>query len=273
MRLSLRPSKTAMWRWLAADLREGCGRVGVDAASSAFKSYPLFRTCRYFGVDKSLAALLQGRRVHPEGIGLLSDLCRLDLPPASVDVCVSTYTLYRLPDGQRLVALRRLADIVHPDGLLIVELGNDGVFADELELLAHEFETAETFYFGNPLAQVYESWLERTGRVMPRSQQMGPNGRDRPRPARRRRGWRLLVLGSWLISLTEVRSPARSPRWNAYAYVRCTRRRGHRPDPLNLDDRRLIAEGVYDVEQHDEERSRSGHARRASLSPEPSSGG
>ena len=228
MRIARRPSKFVLWRFLEPDLRGIDGAVGVDAACATFKTYPLFHTASYYGVDLDLAAIRQGRREHPEAIGLVGDLTELDLPEASVDVCVSTNTFHWIRPDQRRAALERLARLVRADGWLLVEGPAD--FCDEsVGWLRGCFDDVDVRYFGNPLSCAYERWLEKRAYV------------ERGRglfAALRVAVAAFLGAGELLLQ--------RSRRGKRWAYIRCHRRRDAQPAAaFQIDESRRIEDGIY----------------------------
>ena len=228
MRIARRPSKFALWRFLEPDLGAAEGAVGLDAACAAFKMYPYFRTRTYIGVDVDLAAIEQGRREHPAGIGLHADLASLELPARSVDVCVSTNTFHWIPVDERLNALERLVGVVKSDGWLIVEV--PAPFAPQaIALLRSEFTDVDVRYFGNPLSLRYERWLDAHAYL------------------ERGRG----VLAVIRIAVASVLGAGEllfphSPRGKSWAYFRCRRRRQAGPTAeLQLDELRRVDDGIY----------------------------
>jgi hypothetical protein len=214
---------------LEADLRHAHGEVGFDAASAAFKTYPLFHTDRYFGIDVDRDAIEQGRRNHPEALGIVGDIATLDLPPRSVDVCVSTNTLHWLRPEQRREAERRLIELVKPDGLFVLECARDEMLAGTLGAVRAQFTDVDVRYFGIALSRRYESWLHRRAAL-----------EWRPGPMRVVRMGIAMVL-SW----AEFVLP-HSPATRGFAYIRARGRRVRGPvNPFEVDPARIVGDGIY----------------------------
>lgn len=214
---------------LEADLRDHPGEVGVDAASAAFKTYALFRTQRYYGIDIDLRALEIGRIEHPEAIGIVGDIAELELPSCSADVVVSTNTLHWLEPDQRRAAERRLIDLVKPDGVLVIECEKNELLAGTLEHIRQEYADVDVRYFGVWLSRKYEDWL---GARAALEWKQGPMRYVRVGVA--------MVL-SWLELLFPHCSATRG-----YAYIRARRRRGELTvQRFEVDPARLVGDGIY----------------------------
>jgi SAM-dependent methyltransferase len=229
VRVARRPSKFALWRMLEADLRDATGAVGLDAACAAFKTYPLFRTDRYYGVDVDRAAIEEGRRTHPEAVGVLGDLVSLDLPRRSVDVCVSTNTLHWMYPEDRREVERRLVDLVRPDGTLIVECERNDMLAGLLAHVHAEFDDVDVRYFGSWMARKYEAWLK-----------------DRSALEWRKGPMRTVRMGvAMVLSWVELVAP-HAAFGRGYVYIRARRRKDRSVvNEFVVDPARLIADGVY----------------------------
>jgi hypothetical protein len=228
VRIARRPSKFVLWRFLEADLRDIDGAVGIDAACATFKTFPLFRTASYYGIDLDLDAIRQGRREHPEAIGLVGDLAEIDLPRGSVDVCVSTNTFHWIPLDRRRLALERLADLVRADGSLILEAPIN--FCDDARaILSERFVNVDVRYFGNTLSYRYERWLIDRGFI------------------ERREGFfaAVRVATASLLGALELASQ-RSRRGKRWVYFRCRLRRdAPPPSEFRIDESRRLEDGVY----------------------------
>jgi hypothetical protein len=242
-----RASKVIMFSQLEADLAQFGGAVGVDAASATFKSMPMFRTERYYGIDGDLSALELGRHQHPEATGLLADLTALDLPEASVDVCVSTNTIYQLAPEDRAQTVDRLARMIAPTGALIVQIERDDTFLGIVSVLRQRFERVDIMYFGNPLTVAYEAWLVRRHDLKARSQGIMAT---------------LTYNAARVLSFTEWMS--KSALGRRYVYIRCVGRRDATVrNEFRFDESNQVSEGVFVIG----ERPRT--AQEAHLRPHP----
>lgn len=103
------------------------GAVAVDlGAGSGQVTIPLARTCgRVLAVDVS-PSLLEGlaEKADADGIRSIelveSPIETLDLPPRSLDLVVSNYTLHHLRDVDKARLLRRSFDWLKPGGRLVI---------------------------------------------------------------------------------------------------------------------------------------------------------
>jgi len=170
MNITGRPSKNALYDVLEKQLRQCRGAVGVDAASADFKNRKFFCTDAYYGIDINLSALQAGiKNADAQTFGIHADLANLDaLSDNSVDVLVSTYTLYHMPVTDRLQALQQVCRIVAPNGTLFVELLLDTDFDVAVSLFQKQFESVEIMYFKNRLSQWYISlFTKKDGSMSP----------------------------------------------------------------------------------------------------------
>jgi SAM-dependent methyltransferase len=224
-----RPSKFTLFRRMQADLAQIDGAIGVDAASASFKTYPLFRTDSYFGVDNDLEALEQGRRDFPAATGILADIATVELPEASVDVCVSTNTMHWLTPDERRQAIDRLARLVAPTGWFILQVDHDEFLPEALAILGSRFEHVEVLYYRTRLSTLYEEWLFRH------------NDLD----SRLRGALAVVQLNiARVMSLTDRMST--NGRNRNHAYVRChTRRDVQTRNEFTVHALRPLADGIY----------------------------
>jgi len=228
-----RPSKLTLFRRMEADLAQLGGAIGVDAASASFKTYPLFRTESYVGVDNDLEALEQGRRDFPAGTGILADIATVELPEASVDVCVSTNTMHWLNTDERRQAIDRLARLVAPDGWFILQVDHDEFLPEALAILGSHFEDVEAHYYRNRLSTVYEQWLERH------------NDLDS-----RLRGVLAVVQLNAARVMSRFDRMSSDSRHRNHAYIRChTRRDVENRGEFVIDKSRPIADGIYALDE------------------------
>ncbi len=98
------------------DLGAGTGFVTTALA-------PLVSSVLAVDISAAMAASLAGRAAHH---GLwnvstqVSDLRQFDLPPASVDLVVSSYALHHLPDPDKRALVARAARWLRPGGRLVI---------------------------------------------------------------------------------------------------------------------------------------------------------
>jgi hypothetical protein len=140
--------------------------VGLDAGSAGFKNRKMFKTGKYFGLDINLPALKKGLEKYnsADTFGILGDLVKLDFLPAnSVDVVVSTNTLYSLPLEKRIMAIRQLCRLTVPLGYLFCQLSVDEELDEALKVFEKNFKNIKKVYFKNPLSLAYESIFEKNG--------------------------------------------------------------------------------------------------------------
>lgn len=163
MNITGRPSKNALFDAVEKALRPLDGFVGIDAASASFKNRKMFRTDAYYGIDIDLDALKAGLEEQEKNrYGIHADLARLDaLPQNSVDVIVSTYTLYHMSPQNRLAALSHFCRITAPTGHLIFELPLTDDFDRAVTLVQEQFTCVDVLYFKNAFSRWYVSFFER----------------------------------------------------------------------------------------------------------------
>jgi len=164
----MRPSKAALWTQFHRDMLEVSGKpFGLDAGAADLKCYPLFSTETYWGIDIGRESLERGLGRYPDAKAILADLSTVPVPANSVDVCVSTNTLFQLDVEPRLSAIRTLCQAVKPDGIMMIELNNDEAIEQTLKLLQDNFSQLDISYFGNKLSRLYEKILQRSDGKMP----------------------------------------------------------------------------------------------------------
>lgn len=102
-----------------------CGLTGrlLDAGIGTGRNCPFYPPGAIVsGIDTSPAMLARARRRCPAlaaaGRLYLMDVTRLEFPPASFDAAVATFLFCVLPDHLHVPALRELARVVKPGGLV-----------------------------------------------------------------------------------------------------------------------------------------------------------
>src|SRR3989344_1329674 len=191
MNFMVRPSKSFLFDVLEKRLSLLDGEVGLDAASADFKNRRMFKTKKYFGLDINLVSLKEGLAKYQTDevtFGLCGNLVNLAaLPVDSVDVIVSTNTLYRLSADQRMVAINNLIKLTAPNGYFFCELSIDPSLAQIIGLFKSNFKNVRIIYYKNIFSLAYEKIFEKDG-------YLGSH------PIAGRKPFRLLA---WLISRVE----------------------------------------------------------------------
>jgi len=167
--MPIRPSKTFQFEIIRNTLKTLDGEIGFDAAAESMKNRKMFRTKKYYGLDIDVAMLKKGLAQNasdPAVIALVADLAHLEkIQSGSVDVCVSSNTLYHLPLENRYKAINELCRIMSPSGTLLLDLplaARDG----KIELILKEcFGSVKQMYFRNIISQIYEGIFSRNGNL------------------------------------------------------------------------------------------------------------
>jgi len=168
MNLMVRPSKTFLYDLLEKELSLASGEIGLDAASANFKNRKMFKTKYYYGLDYDLELLKQGLAKYqdPNTFGIQADMANLKgVADGSIDIVVSTNTLYQLPPDRRSRALSELIRICRPDGRFLCELILDPGFDTLLAIIKAHFSAIDVIYYRNPLSRIYEWIFERNGNL------------------------------------------------------------------------------------------------------------
>jgi len=166
MNFLVRPSKCFLFDALEKKLNKIDRGIGLDAASAGFKNRWMFKTDIYYGLDISLPAIKEGIKNYnlENTFGVLADLEKLNkLPENSVDLVVSTNTLYHLPSEKRLKAINHLSRITAPDGLFFCDLIYDHDFQKAYEAISGYFKDIEIIYYRNMLSGFYEKVFIKNG--------------------------------------------------------------------------------------------------------------
>lgn len=163
MRISIRPAKTALFRYLRKTLKSVNGDVCVDAACGNMKNRDLFRTERYFGLDIREDVIRAGLEKYETGYGIIGDIGDINVPDGSVDYLVSTNTLFWF-DKEKLVGIvGRMSEWVNQKGTMFIEVRNDEMLDEVLNSLSCKFKDVRVLYYRNILSQLFDRVVERKG--------------------------------------------------------------------------------------------------------------
>lgn len=234
MRLLVRPSKIFVFDVLEKELVLHRGEVGLDAGSAQFKNRPLFHTKKYYGLDYNSDFLREGLAKHggDDTLGILADLTNIKaLPRNSVQVVVSTNTLYHLPKGLIEGAIGELARVTSPDGVFVLEIPLDDAFDVRRDILLKNFANIHTIYYKNFISQAYEGIFERDGFLGTH-----PIAGSKP----------FLAL-SWLLSRLEY--PLSLFRLvNRHALIIASQKKGgSKIEPFDLSDATKVDDRIYSL--------------------------
>jgi len=162
MNLVARPSKLYLFDYIENYLKNRNDNIGLDAASDRFRNRKLFHTKKYIGVDSNIRAIEKGLKIHNSNnsFGLIADLVQLEgVPSSSIDIVVSTNTLYQIECPDRLKAIKHLSRIVAPDGNFLCELTMDECYGEAAKILKENFMDIKRVYFKNPVSYVFEYFI------------------------------------------------------------------------------------------------------------------
>jgi len=237
MNFMVRPSKSFLFDFLEGKLKKFNQGIGLDAASADFKNRKFFQTEKYFGLDIDLAVLKSGVAKYNDDrtFGLYADLTNLEsLPENSVEVLVSTNTLYSLPLDSRIGAIEGLCRLVAPKGWFFCELSLDNKFSQCLVVIKKYFKKVKVIYYKNIFSQAYENFFERDG-------YLGSHPIAGLRPFR---------FGSWLISRLEYLTN-RFPSLNKEVIVIAQEKNNQdKKNDFNLDNLPIINEKIYQLKKY-----------------------
>lgn len=229
----IRPSKTFLFSYLKKELAKINFGIGLDAASAGFKNRWMFKTEKYFGLDKDFDSLKDGIKKYDNDstYGIFADLTRLDnLPGNSVDVVVSTNTLNHLNKEEMLCAIKHLCRLAAPGGYFFCELEKGGDFAAALGILESNFKKIKIIYYKNILSNLYENFFEKDG-------YLGEH---------RIAGSRPFLAISWLISRFEYLT-CYFAGLNKYVFIICCGKRGDKKNNFDLSKVKIIDKKIYSL--------------------------
>jgi hypothetical protein len=152
-RVSSRPGKQLLYMWLARDMRQLSGDVGLDAGCGDMANRRYFRTKRYIGVDAD-AARVQGALAETDDSGVQGVVARIedlgDDYRADVVVCVQLAGIkFNDPTKLPLIA-DRLIELTNPGGSLILTVTEKGSAGGIEESLRHAFRDVTSRRVGEP---------------------------------------------------------------------------------------------------------------------------
>lgn len=235
MRFLLRPSKIFAFDMLERELKCLTGKIGLDACCENLKNRNMFRTEKYYGLDRDLKMMKSGVDKHTKNVwGIYADLRHIEaLPSNSVDVLVSTNTLYHLPKENTCGVIAELSRLVCSDGTFLLELPLDGEYDKRISELSRHFGEMRVIYFRNPANSAYEQIFEREGDGF-----LGAHSVAGRKP--------LLAL-SWLLSRLEyITCYFRS--LNKHAFIIATQKRKNEATQLfDLTRFPMIEDRIYDL--------------------------
>ncbi len=231
MAIYIRPSKTFFFNFLRKEIATVCDGVGIDAACAGLKNRHMFKTTSYYGVDINLDFIKNGLAKYPDSstFGILADMAKLEpIPEGSVDLVVSSNTLYAIPDAQRIEAIQHLCRITKPTGKLISEVPIADDFTTIRELTNGYFERVRIIYYQNFLSLAYEKIFEKNGNLGSH-----PIAGSKP----------FLAL-SWLISRTEYLT--RYFKFsNKHAVFVCTGKKSKTSNRFDLQGLPILQDKIY----------------------------
>lgn len=236
MNFMIRPSKSFLFDVLESKLKKLTGEVGLDAGSNNFKNRRMFKTTKYYGLDINLARLKEGLQKHTEKntYGIWADLSNLDkLPASSIEVVVSTNTLYALPIAKRLKAIQNLSRLTAPHGYFLCDILLDDDFKKATDKLYTNFKQIKIIYYKNIISQMYEKIFERDG-------YLGSHPLAGSKPFR---------LFAWLISRLEYLS-CHFKFLNKHVFIIASQQRDNlTKNEFNLSALSVIHKRIYNIKQ------------------------
>jgi len=234
MNFMARPSKCFLFDVLEKKLSKITAGIGLDAASAGFKNRRMFKTEKYYGLDIDLTALEKGLQKYSSSntFGVSCDLERLDLlPENSVDILVSTNTLYCLTLDKRVKAIQHICRLASPSGYLFCQLSVDEELGEALKIFEENFKDIKKIYYGNYVGRAYESFFKRRG-----APGLHPLASARP--------FRLLA---WLISRFEYLT-CRFRKINKHVLVICSGKKDQgNANKFDLSNLPLIQDRLYNA--------------------------
>jgi len=153
------------------------------------------------------------------------------LPENSVDVLVSTNTLYSLVLENRIRAITGLCRLAAPNGWFFCELSLDNEFQPALILIKKYFKKIKVIYYKNIFSRFYEGIFEKNG-------YLGSH------PIA---GLKIFRLLAWLISRLEYLTN-RFPNLNKEVIIIAQEKNNQtKKNDFNLDNLPLIDQKIYQL--------------------------
>lgn len=231
MTIYLRPSKTFFFNFLKKEIQTVRDGIGLDAACAGMKNRHMFKTASYFGVDINLELIKNGLSKYQDSstFGIFADMSRLDpIPEGSVDLVVSSNTLYTITDAQRLEAIQHLIRITAPTGKLILEVLIGNNFETIQKLTANAFEQVHIVFYQNFLSLAYEKIFERNGNLGSH-----PVAGSKP-----------FLMLSWLISRLEYLTRY-FKFFNKHVVFVCTHKKSQIKNEFDLKNLPVLSDKIY----------------------------
>jgi len=207
--------------------------VGLDAASASFKNRRMFMTDRYYGLDINLSALKEGIKNYKANntFGILADMEKLDkLMDCSIDLLVSSNTLYHFPLEKRLKAINHLCRITAPKGLFLCDLLYDKEFQEAYNIIKSYFKNIKIVYYRNALSNFYEQIFIKNGDFIIKSIF----------------GSRVVRLIAWLISRLEYLTCYKCFA-NKQALLICNNKNSIIKNKFDLNHLPVFEDGIYNL--------------------------
>ena len=160
--ITLRPSKSALYRKIWKQSKNINGKYGVDAAAANFVNKDrLFRTEQYIGLDLQEKLLRKGLKNNPDDIGIVCNLITVQLPESFADLVISSNTLsYLVTLEDRLAAVKNISKCTSSSGICAIEMQNDDITGKIKEFLSSEFEIVNDYYYGNCISMFFEKFVD-----------------------------------------------------------------------------------------------------------------
>lgn len=226
--LDLRPSRAYTVRYIYKELKKRKNKIVVDASSAYFKYKKVFGKNEYIGMDIDIELLVQGINNNKEGIGFYGDISDLSLPEGSIDICVSTNTLYSLPINKRLKAISNLSKITRE--MFILHIQNDDDFDTCIDVLKSNFSNVELLFIKNKVSEKYEDFVY---------EKVNIDYRSKPVQA-------LFIIPAMFLSVFEGSKSG----GGVQCLVKCTNKYDRTSNELVFDELDKISTRLYKVSAH-----------------------
>lgn len=113
----------------------GCGSgIPID-------QFLLEKGFKVTGIDISDEQIKLAQQNIPNGHYYVRDMTEIDFPANSFDAIVSFYAIFHIPREEHLPLLKKLYQVLKPNGYLLISMG-----ADEWEGIENDFHGAEMFW-------------------------------------------------------------------------------------------------------------------------------